>query len=298
VARSIRADLPATSARQPLLTRRARQRLRTAVALCVIAVGAFIIMIPLAWMLSTSLKRQMDVYLYPPKWIPIPAQFGNYAEVMTIVSFGRYLLNSAFISGLTVLGSVLSCSMAAYSFARLRSPGRNAIFMVLLATLMLPGAVTIVPTFVVFQKLGWLNTFKPLIVPAFFGNAFYIFLLRQFFMTVPLELEDAARIDGANSLQIFMRIMLPLAKPALVTVAIFSFIGSWNDFFYPLIYLNSEDMYTVALGVARFSGSPRVGPQMHLLMAASFMATLPVLFVFFFAQRLFIQGIVFSGVKG
>jgi ABC-type glycerol-3-phosphate transport system permease component len=298
MARSIRADLPATSTRQPLLTRRARQRLRTAIALVVIAVGAFIIMIPLAWMLSTSLKRQMDVYLYPPKWIPIPAQFGNYAEVMTIVPFGRYLLNSAFISGLTVLGSVLSCSMAAYSFARLRSPGRNAIFMVLLATLMLPGAVTIVPTFVVFQKLGWLNTFKPLIVPAFFGNAFFIFLLRQFFMTVPLELEDAARIDGANSLQIFTRIMLPLAKPALVTVAIFSFIGSWNDFFYPLIYLNSEDMYTVALGVARFSGSPRVGPQMHLLMAASFLATLPVLIVFFWAQRLFIQGIVFSGVKG
>jgi len=202
------------------------------------------------------------------------------------------------VSGCAVVGSVLSCSLAAYSFARLRSPGRNLIFMALLATLMLPGAVTIVPTFIVFQKLDWLNTFKPLIVPSFFGNAFFIFLLRQFFMTVPLELEDAARIDGASSLQIFIRIMLPLAKPALVTVAIFAFIGSWNDFFYPLIYLNSEDMYTVALGVANFRGSARVGPQMQLLMAASFLATVPVLIVFFLAQRLFIQGIVFSGIKG
>jgi ABC-type glycerol-3-phosphate transport system permease component len=279
-------------------TRRWRQRRRTAIALLLIALGAFVIMIPLAWMISTSLKRQMDVYLFPPRWIPIPPQWGNYAEVMRVVPFGRYLLNSAFVSGLSVFGSVLSCSLAAYSFARLRSPGRDVIFMLLLATLMLPGAVTIVPTFVVFQKLDWLNTFKPLIVPSFFGNAFFIFLLRQFFMTVPLELEDAARIDGASSIQIFLRIMLPLAKPALVTVAVFAFIGSWNDFFYPLIYLNSEDKYTVALGVANFRGSARVGPQLQLLMAASFLATVPVLVVYVWAQRLFIQGIVFSGVKG
>ncbi len=279
-------------------TRRWRRRRHTLLMLALIVVGAVMIMLPLVWMISTSLKRQMDVYLYPPKWIPAPPQWGNYAEVWRIVSFGRYVLNSALISGLTVIGSVLSCSMAAYSFARLRSPGRNLIFLLLLATLMLPSAVTVIPTFVVFQKLGWLNSFKPLIVPAFFGNAFYIFLMRQFFMTIPLDLEDAARIDGASSVHIFLRIMLPLAKPALVTVAIFAFIGSWNDFFYPLIYLNSEDMYTVALGVARFSGSARVGPQMHLLMAASFMATVPVLIVFFWAQRLFIQGIVFSGMKG
>jgi multiple sugar transport system permease protein/sn-glycerol 3-phosphate transport system permease protein len=168
----------------------------------------------------------------------------------------------------------------------------------LLSTMMLPGAVTIVPTFVIFQKLGWLNTFKPLVVPSFFGNAFFIFLMRQFFLTIPVELEDAARIDGANTLQCFASIMLPLAKPALATVAIFAFIWSWNDFFYPLIYLNSEDMYTVALGVANFRGSARVGPQMHLLMAASFMATVPVLLIYFFAQRLFIQGMVFTGIKG
>ena len=188
--------------------------------------------------------------------------------------------------------------MAGYSFARLRSPGRNLIFVILLSALMLPDTVTIVPRFVVFQRLGWLNTYFPLIVPAFFGNAFYIFLLRQFFMTIPPELEDAGRIDGASSLQIFVRIMLPLATPALMTVAIFSFIFSWNDFFHPLIYLNSSDMYTVALGVANFQGSSRVGPQMQLLMAASFLATLPVLVVFFLAQRFFIRGIVFTGIKG
>jgi ABC-type glycerol-3-phosphate transport system permease component len=249
-------------------------------------------------MISTSLKRPGDVYLYPPVWFPAVPQWGNYAEVMRVADFGRYFLNSALVSSLTVIGSVLSGAMAGYSFARLRSPGRNLIFVILLSTLMLPDTVTIVPRFVVFQRLDWLNTFYPLIVPAFFGNAFYIFLLRQFFMTIPPELEDAARIDGASSQQIFLRIMLPLAIPALVTVAIFSFIGSWNDFFHPLIYLNSSDMYTVALGVANFQGSTRVGPQMQLLMAASFLATLPVLIVFFLAQRFFIRGIVFTGIKG
>jgi multiple sugar transport system permease protein/sn-glycerol 3-phosphate transport system permease protein len=290
--------VPPATASPRLLTRRTRQRLGALVALLIILTGAAVILLPLLWMISTSLKLQGDVYLYPPQWIPIPPQWGNYAEVLRVVPFAHYMLNSGFVSALSVIGSLLSSSLAAYSFARLRSPGRNIIFAILLSTLMLPGAVTIVPTFIIFQKLGWLNTFNPLIVPAFFGNAFFIFLLRQFFLTVPTELEDAARIDGANSLQIFARIMLPLATPALVTVAIFAFIWSWNDYFYPLIYLNSEDMYTVALGVANFQGSTRVGPQMHLLMAASFMATLPVLIIYFVAQRFFIQGIVFTGVKG
>lgn len=279
-------------------TRRRGRRLEQGILFGVILAGAVVIMIPLVWMISTSLKQPGEVYLYPPVWLPNPPQWGNYIEVLTVANFGRYFANSALVSGFTVLGSVLSCAMAGYSFSRLRSPGRNLIFLILLSTLMLPSTVTIVPTFVVFQRLDWLNTFYPLIVPSFFGNAFYIFLLRQFFMTIPLDLEDAGRIDGASSRQIFARIMLPLATPALMTVAIFSFIGSWNDFFYPLIYLNSEDMYTVALGVANFQGSTRVGPQMQLLMAASFMATVPVLIIFFLAQRFFIRGIVFTGIKG
>jgi ABC-type glycerol-3-phosphate transport system permease component len=291
-------SLPSATVRTRPAARRWRRRMQLVLWLLVILTGAVVIMIPLAWMISTSLKRAGDVYLYPPVWLPAPPQWGNYAEVLAVADFGRYFLNSALVSGLTVVGSVLSSALAGYSFARLRSPGRSLIFLILLSTLMLPGTVTIVPTFVVFQRLGWLNTFYPLIVPAFFGNAFYIFLMRQFFMTIPLDLEDAGRIDGANSFQLFGRVMLPLATPALVTVAIFSFIGSWNDFFYPLIYLNSSDMYTVALGVANFQGSTRVGPQMQLLMAASFMATAPVLVVFFLAQRFFIRGIVFTGIKG
>ncbi len=291
-------SLPPAARLQRPTSRRGRRRVVRGLLFGVILVGAVVIMIPLAWMIATSLKQPGEVYLYPPVWLPNPPQWGNYIEVLTVANFSRYFANSALVSGFTVLGSVLSCAMAGYSFSRLRSPGRNLIFLILLSTLMLPSTVTIVPTFVVFQRLDWLNTFYPLIVPSFFGNAFYIFLLRQFFMTIPLDLEDAGRIDGASSRQIFARIMLPLATPALMTVAIFSFIGSWNDFFYPLIYLNSEDMYTVALGVANFQGSTRVGPQMQLLMAASFMATVPVLIIFFLAQRFFIRGIVFTGIKG
>ncbi len=288
----------APTARRRLLTRAQRRRLQTSAALIAIVAGAVVIMFPLVWMISTSLKQPQDVFLLPPQWIPAPPQWRNYREVFDAAPFGRYLLNSVFVSGFSVLGSVLSCSLAAYGFARLRFPGRDVIFLVLLSTLMLPAAVTTVPTFIVFQKLDWLNSFKPLIVPSFFGNAFSIFLLRQFFRSIPLDLEDAARLDGASTLRIFTGIVLPLSKPALVTVAIFSFIWSWNDFFNPLLYLNSEEKYTVAIGLLNFTGSDRVGPQMHLLMAASFLATLPVMIVFFIAQRLFVKGMVFSGIKG
>jgi multiple sugar transport system permease protein/sn-glycerol 3-phosphate transport system permease protein len=267
-------------------------------AFVVILAGAAIIVLPLAWMISTSLKRQMDVFVLPPKWIPAPPQWGNYAEIFESAPFDRYLLNSAIITGLSVFGSVLSCSLAAYGFARLRFPGREVLFVMILSTLMLPESVTLIPRFVIFEKLGWLNSFKPLIVPSFFGGAFQIFLLRQFFRTIPVDLEDAARLDGAGTLRIFATIVLPLSKPALVTTAIFSFIFTWNDFLRPLLYLNTEDKYTVAIGLLNFTGSDRIGPQMHLLMAASFLATLPVLIVFLLAQRLFVKGIVFSGIKG
>lgn len=294
----LRAPHLAAPTRRGWLTRRRRRYLHTLIALAAIVLGASVVLLPLVWMITTSLKGQMDVYVFPPQWIPHPVRWENYRELWRVAPFGRYLLNSTFVAGLSVFGSVLSCSLAAYSFARLRCPGRDLIFLALLSTMMLPAAVTTVPTFIVFQKLAWLNSFKPLIVPAFFGNAFYIFLLRQFFRTIPLDLEDAARLDGASTLRIFTGIILPLSKPALVTVAIFSFIDSWNDFFNPLLYLDSEEKYTIALGLANFLGSDRVGPQMHLLMGASFIATLPVLIIFFLAQRLFMRGIVFTGVKG
>jgi len=286
------------AARGTRLSRVTRQRLQSAAALIVIVVGAAIIVLPLAWMFSASLKRRMDVFVLPPKWIPAPPQWRNYAEVFDGAPFDRYLLNSTIITCCCVVGTVTSCSLAAYGFARLRFPGRELLFVMLLSTLMLPEPVTLVPRFIVFEKLGWLNTFKPLIVPSFFGGAFQIFLLRQFFRTIPLDLEDAARLDGAGTFRIFATIVLPLSKPALVTAAIFTFIFTWNDFLHPLLYLNTEDKYTVAIGLLNFTGSDRIGPQMHLLMAASFLATVPVLAVFLLAQRLFVKGIVFSGIKG
>ena len=260
--------------------------------------GGVVVMTPFFWMISTSLKKQWDVYQFPPVWIPSPPQWQNYSQALTVYPFQTYLLNTLTIVLFTVTGTLLSCSLAAYGFARLRAPGRDVIFVVLLGTMMLPYTVTMIPVFMLFNRLHWVDTFKPLIVPSFFGSAFYIFLLRQFFLSIPRELEDAARIDGCGPLMSYWRIVLPLSKPALATVAIFTFMDSWNDFLGPLIYLSDESHRTLALALAYFQGSARIGPQMHLMMAVAFVILIPPLLLFFFAQRLFIQGIVFSGVKG
>jgi multiple sugar transport system permease protein len=260
--------------------------------------GSAIIMIPFFWMLSTALKKQSELYLAPPKWIPIPPQFHNFRDALTLVPFGTYAMNSFIIVSMVMLGTLLSCSFAAYGFARLRAPGRDIIFMFLLATMMLPGAVTLVPTYLLFNKLGWINSFLPLIVPSFFGNAFFIFLLRQFYITIPRELEEAARIDGASSYRIWWHIMLPLSQPVLATVAVFTFVGTYNDFFGPLIYLTDDSKRTIAVALSYFQGSPRMGPQRHLLMAAVTASILPSLLLFVAAQRYFVRGIVMTGIKG
>jgi len=197
-----------------------------------------------------------------------------------------------------MVGTLLSCSFTAYGFARLRAPGKDMIFMLVLATLMLPGAVTLVPTYLLFNTIGWVNSFLPLVVPAYFGSAFFIFLLRQFYMTIPADLEEAAKIDGASVYRIWWSIMLPLSQPVLATVAVFTFVSTYNDFFTPLIYLSDEDKYTIAVALSFFQGSPRIGPQMHLLMAAVTMSILPPLLLFLAAQRYFVRGIVMSGIKG
>ena len=279
-------------------TRRLRRFLKATITYALLCTASFIVLVPLIWMLSTSLKKQMDVYVFPPVWMPRPPQWQNYVTVMTTFRFPLYVLNTAFITTNIVVGTLISSSMAAYGFARLRAPGRDAIFLALLATLMLPHTVVIIPQFVLFKNLHWLDTVKPLVVPAFFGNIYRVFLLRQFLMTISAELEDAARIDGCSSLQIYYRIMLPLARPALVAVALFAFVENWNDFMGPLIYLNSESKRTIALALAFYQGSTQVGPQYHLLMAASFVAIVPCLIVFCYAQRFFVQGLVFTGVKG
>ncbi|MCB0045401.1 MAG: carbohydrate ABC transporter permease [Caldilineaceae bacterium] len=273
-----------------------RARLQHWLATAILVIVAAIFLLPLIWMLSSSLKPEYQVFEMPPRLIPHPVRWQNYREALTYVPFGRYSFNTAFITLMVIVGHVLSCTLVAYGFARLRAPGRDTLFILVLATLMLPYPVTMAPLYVLFNRLGWVNTFLPLIVPAYFGSAFYIFLLRQFFLRIPNELEDAARIDGANLAQILYRIILPLSMPAIATVAIFTFQFTWNDFLTPLIYLHDQRLYTVALGLNFFRSSFQV--NWAYLMAASLVTMLPVLVVFFLAQRLFIQGISVSGIKG
>jgi multiple sugar transport system permease protein len=265
-------------------------------AYAVLCLAAAVFLLPLFWMLSSSLKPEWQVLANPPVWLPSPPRWENYREALTYLPFGRYALNTLIISLGAIVGHVLSCTLVAYAFARLRAPGKNFMFLLVLSTLMLPYPVTMVPLFALFNQLGWINTFLPLIVPAFFGNAFYIFLLRQYFLTLPPELEDAARMDGANTLQVLWRVILPISTPALATVVIFTFQATWNDFLQPLIYLQDQSHYTLTLGLNFFRGSFQV--NWAYLMAASLVVVLPVVIVFFLAQRLFIQGIAMTGMKG
>lgn len=255
-----------------------------------------IFLLPFLWMLSTSLKDGGDIWLYPPRWIPNPIVWSNYTEAMKAAPFLTYSLNTVKITALVIIGTMVSCALVAYGFARGRFVGKNVLFLVLLSTMMIPYPVTLVPVFMLYRHLGWINTHLPLIVPAYFGSPFFIFLLRQFFMTIPRDLDDAARIDGCSSLQIFYQIMLPLAKPVLVTIAVFTFIGTWNDFLAPLIYLNSREMFTLALGLANFQGMFKT--DWNLMMAASVMVMLPCLTLFFIAQKYFVEGITVTGMKG
>ncbi|HZO89479.1 MAG TPA: carbohydrate ABC transporter permease [Chthonomonadaceae bacterium] len=221
----------------------------------------------------------------------------NYRAAWTAAPFTQFLMNTLIITGLGILGQVLSASLVAFGFARLRWPGRNLLFLVVLATMMLPGEVTMIPTYLIFRRLGWIDTFLPLIVPSFLGGgAFSIFLFRQFFMTLPRELDEAARVDGCSSFAIYWHILMPLCKPILATLAVFSFVANWNDFLTPLIYLNSADKFTLAVGLRFFQGV--YNTEMQLLMAASTLVLLPVLLVFFLGQRYFVKSIVLTGIKG
>jgi ABC-type glycerol-3-phosphate transport system permease component len=277
---------------------RARRRLTKIVSFIVLAVAALAFMLPLLWMISTSLKPKSQIFMYPLVWIPDPPQWGNYAKALNNPSFKflLFLKNSLYYTLLSTVGIVISCSLVAYSFARLRWWGRDFWFIITLATLMIPYPVTLIPMYLLFSRIGWVNSFKPLIVPNFLGTAFFIFLLRQFFLTIPKDLSDAARIDGANEFQIYWRVVMPLAKPALATVALFTFLFCWNDFLGPLVYLTDGSKYTLAVGLAAFRGQYRT--QWDLMMAASTVVTLPIVILFFFAQKQFIQGITLTGIKG
>ena len=248
-------------------------------------------------MASTSLKGQIEALKMPPNWIPVKFQWNNYYDALTFNPFAQYFANTLYFAGMVVLAEVISNSFIAFGFARLRAPGRNFLFIFVLATLMIPNEVTLIPQYILFSKLKWLNSFKPLIVPAWFGSAYLIFLLRQFYMGLPREYDEAAIMEGASYLDIWSRIILPLSKPALGAVAIMSFIFHWNTFQGPLIYLNDNSKYTVSLGLSMFR-APFGGTPWHWYMAASLTVIAPCIIVFFIAQRYFIQGIVISGVKG
>ncbi|MGC8890886.1 MAG: carbohydrate ABC transporter permease [bacterium] len=271
-----------------------------AILYLIVLAGAFVLMIPFFWMLSTALKGQEEAFFIPPQWIPNPFHWENFAIGWNTLPFWLYLKNTVTIIILTLIGQIFSASLVAFGFSRLQFPGRDTLFFVMLSTMMIPYQVTMIPTYILFRYLGWIDTFKPLIVPAYFGGgAFFIFLLRQFFLTIPLEMDDAARIDGCNNFNIYLKIILPLAKPALGTVAIFSFMWQWNDFMGPLIYINSMDKRTVALGLAAFQAETAFRSSgWNLIMAVAFLLMLPCILIFFFAQRQFIQGVVITGVKG
>ncbi len=280
-----------------LQSRRRQDLILKTVVYLVLLIGAFGVMMPFFWMISTSLKRPGTEFTFPIEWIPVPPRFGNYWTAWSILPFNQWLFNTVRITGLSILGHIISCAIVGFGFARIRFPGRDAIFLLVLATMMLPFPSIIVPLFILFKELGWINTILPLVVPTFFAtSAFYIFLLRQFFMTLPLELDDAARVDGCSTFGIFYRICIPLIKPALGIILVFSFMNHWNDFLGPLIFLSDLDQYTLALGLRFFQGQYRV--EWTLLMAASLIILSPCIILFFIAQKNYIQGIVITGVKG
>jgi len=276
--------------------RRYQRAIREVFSHLVLLPLAIIYMIPFFWMISTSLKPDAQLFVWPPVWLPNPIMWSNYPKALGFIPFWAYTRNTLIIAALAIVGTLFSCPPVAYSFSRIPWAGRNTLFIMTLATMMLPYQVTMIPMFIIFSKLGWTGTYLPLIVPRFFGGAFYIFLLRQFFLTIPQELTDAARIDGASELRIYSQIMLPLTKPALATIVVFEFLARWRAFLGPLIYLNKPEMYTISIGLQMFRMEHDT--EWALLMAASIVLTAPVVIIYFFVQRTFIQGITLTGLKG
>lgn len=273
------------------------ERLAAGAALLLFAV---LFVLPLLWMVSTSLQPEDQVlsetgnaltHLIPRTVVP-----ANYVKALQTLRFVPYLLNTLYVCVLVVTGTLVSCTAVAYGFSRLQWPGRDTLFAVMLATIMLPPAVLLLPQFVVFRSLGWVGTYRPLILPAFLGNAFFIFLLRQFFLGIPQELTDAARVEGATELQILWHVITPLAKPALVTVTLLCFVWSWTDFMGPLVYLSDDRMYTLTVGLASFLDRHRA--DWSGLMAGTTLVTMPLAVLFLFGQRFFVQGIQMTGLKG
>jgi len=273
-----------------------RQRLHQIGIYALVACGGALMIVPFLWMLSTSLKTTAQSMAFPPEWWPRPFIWENYTQIYEYMPFFTFLFNSVKITFFVLVGQLLTCSLAGYAFAKLRFPGRRPLFLILLSTMMIPSQVTLIPVFIIMKFLGWINTHYALIVPAFFGSVFGTFLLRQFFLGLPNDLEDAARIDGCSPFGIYWRIMLPLAKPSLATLGIFTFMGTWNDFMRPLIYLSDMDKMTLPVGLALLSNHQDI--RIPLIMAGAVLSLLPILVLYIFGQKYFVQGIALTGMKG
>ncbi|MCE7985542.1 MAG: carbohydrate ABC transporter permease [Caldilinea sp. CFX5] len=282
----------------PLLASRtwSRRLNHLLVFLALVVLAILMIIIPIGWMVITALKEPQQIFAWPPVYWPDPIRWQNFTDVLTQIPFVRYAGNSFLIAFMNIIGRLLSCTLVAYSFARLRFPGRNLLFMLLLSTLMIPGQVTLLPQFVLFNWLGWVGSYLPLIVPSFFGNAFFIFLMRQYILTIPRDLDEAARIDGASTWGVFRRIILPLCVPPMMVIAVLTFLWTWNEFLDPLIYISDYDAYTIQLGLNMLKG--RYNIQWNLIMAGSLIGVLPPLLLYFVAQKHLIGGIASVGIKG
>jgi multiple sugar transport system permease protein len=277
---------------------RIRRRLAPVAKHALLALASLIFLLPFYWMIISALKTNIQIFARPMQWWPDPVQWSNLHDTITYPAFPyfRMLWNSIYYAGAVTIGTVLSCTAVGYGFARLRFPGRNILFAITLGTLMIPPIVTFIPTYVLFSKMGLTGTYAPLILPYFLGNAFYIFMMRQFFMGVPGELSEAARLDGAGEFRIFWEIMLPLVKPALMVVGVFSLLYTWHDFFGPLIYLQDRSTFPLSLGLFAFKAQRT--SEWGLIMMGSILTTLPLIIVFMFTQRYFLQGVRMSGIKG
>ncbi|GAB2589700.1 carbohydrate ABC transporter permease [Kribbella endophytica] len=289
---AVATDVPAP--RGPLAPRGLGKKI---LVYALLVAGAIPTLLPLIWLVRSALMNSGQIFVSPPQWIPKPFAWDNFTGALTQVPFARYFLNTLIIEAGVLIGTLLSCSLAAFSFARLRWKHKNLVFGLLMSGVMLPYAVTLIPTFLFWQKIGMVNTYVPLVLPSFFGTAvFNIFLLRQFFLSITYELDESAYIDGASPFQVYWRIILPLSKPALAVVGVFTFLGVWNDYLGPLIYLNDSDKYTLAMGLASFQGTYTA--QWGYLMAAAAVVLLPIVLLFAFAQKYFVEGIALTGLKG
>jgi ABC-type glycerol-3-phosphate transport system permease component len=283
--------------RSVLGSRRWRERLGSGIALTLLlAIGFLWVVVPIGWIALTSLKERNQIFAWPPVFWPDPVRWQNYTDVMTQMPMLRFAANSLFIAVMNIVGRVLSCTLVGFAFARLRFPGRNLWFMVMLSTLIIPHQVTMIPQFLLFSWLGWIGTYLPLIVPAFFGDAFFVFLTRQYIMTIPIQLDEAARIDGASTWGVFRRIILPLCMPPMIVITVLSFLWTWNEFLMPLIYISNYDDYTIQLGLDMLKG--RYNIQWNLIMAGSLLGMLPPALVYFFTNKYVIGGIANVGIKG